>query len=222
MDQILLMVLTVAANALVTGIIVFIFQKRMESSIIRKNYEHQVKFAKFYNKSLEVIDTLRQKIILYRISVLEANIEISSILFDWGERRNNKWYEGWVTDERKREVHTVLQDLIRYKDDNVIYIPDKYLSEISETIKQVSLFFNPIFGTEISTIVRDEKYLKPYQVGYLSTLMKVANVKKEEIGEFEGGRTAIDIVKKLGDKFEKICKRYEEIYKEIADIPSGN
>jgi len=86
MDPILLMVLTVAANALVTGIIVFIFQKRMESSIIRKNFEHQVKFSKFYNKSLEVIETLRQKMILFRTVVIESNIELSSILFMWEDR----------------------------------------------------------------------------------------------------------------------------------------
>ncbi len=124
MDQILLMVLTVAANALVTGIIVFIFQKRMESSIVRKNFEHQVKFSKFYNKSLEVIETLRQKMILFSVAVLESNIELSSILFSWEERQENSCYEGWLNNQRKKDLYDILRDLIKYKDENIIYIPD--------------------------------------------------------------------------------------------------
>ena len=119
MEQIFVLVLTVATNALVTGIILFLFQKRIESSIAKKNFEHQIKFSKKYNKSVEVKDTLKQKMIALSVTVTEANIEVSSIIYEWEERHENEWFEGWKTSKRQNEIHNLYRDLSKYKDENI-------------------------------------------------------------------------------------------------------
>ncbi len=85
---------------------------------------------------------------------------------------------------------------------------------------QVFSFYTPIYETEISAIVNDEEYLEPYQTGYLIKMMDITETKNEDVKGLEGGQIAIELVKRLGEKFKTISKRLEEIYKEIADISS--
>ena len=220
MDQIIMLVLTVTINALVTGIIVFNFQKRMESTIIKKNFEHQVKFSKFYNKSLEVVDTLRQKTIALGTAIAEANIELSSILFLWEERNENKWYQGWVNEERKREVYNIHLDLVKYKNENSIYISDQYANEIEALLDQVFAFFMPAFNTDISLIASDEEYLEPFQTGYLVKMMEATGTKWEDMPDLEKPQIAIKLVEIMIGKHETINKKLEEMYKKVADFSS--
>src|SRR3972149_615711 len=82
MNPIILMIVTVLANAIVTGIIVYLIQKRIESSYTKKleefrarlqlsNFEQQTKFAKIHAKRVEALENLYQKFVIVSVGFTE-------------------------------------------------------------------------------------------------------------------------------------------------------
>jgi hypothetical protein len=76
MNPITLMILTVLANATITGIIGYFIQKKIENSFAKKIeefraslqysiFEQQTKFAKIHPKRVEILENLHQKFILF-------------------------------------------------------------------------------------------------------------------------------------------------------------
>ena len=76
MNPITLMLLTVVANALVTGIIVYLIQKKIEhaytkqmeefkASIQYSLFEQQTRFTRIHEKRAETLETLYQKFSLF-------------------------------------------------------------------------------------------------------------------------------------------------------------
>ena len=120
--------------------------------------------------------------------------------------------------KKQHEVNNTFRDLIKYKDENIIYIPDRYVSELNELTSRIRSFYAHIYNTDISVTTGDEEYLEPYQTGYLISLMDITGTKIDDVKGLENGQLAMELVKRLGGKFQAITERLEEIYKEISGV----
>ncbi len=65
MDTTTSLILTVTINALVTGVIIFLFQKRVERREATKAFQEQTKFKRFHEKRAETLEALYPKFRLF-------------------------------------------------------------------------------------------------------------------------------------------------------------
>ncbi len=118
------MILTVLANAIVTGIIVYLIQKKIENSFAKKmeefksslqysNFEQQTKFARIHEKRTETLETLHQKFALFA-NTCEKMIHAKDI-------------------EQQANVMGKLIDFWQYFLANRLFIPDSLEAEIGKT-----------------------------------------------------------------------------------------
>ena len=70
MDPIIFLILTVTLNGLVTGVLIFYFQRRIESKLGRQNFEHQTKFSDIYAKRVKALEDIFQKFIALESTLL--------------------------------------------------------------------------------------------------------------------------------------------------------
>jgi len=121
MNPLTLTILTVVANAIVTGIIVYLIQKKIESSFAKQmeefkaslqysNFEQQTKFVKSHEKRTEIIVTLHQKFSLFA-RACETMIHARDI-------------------KQQALVMEKLSDFWRYFLANRLFLPDSFEAEI--------------------------------------------------------------------------------------------
>jgi hypothetical protein len=131
MDPITLLVVTVVANALVTGVIVYTIQKSIESSYTKKiddhravlqlnNFEQQTKFSNIYAKRLETLESVYRKYLSFAdslaklISEIEVAPEFRSVSYE--------------------EMTTKFHDVRDYFVENTIFLSDNAQHIIFKTI----------------------------------------------------------------------------------------
>ncbi len=137
MDTITTIIVTVLANAIVTGIIVYLIQKKIESSFVKKmeefranlqksSAEHQIKFSRNYPKTLEVLEAYHQK--LYECSRFCSQLH-SRLLRALREKQT---LEDKELLERKHQYFRIFMDFTTYLSNNRLYLPDEILRELEK------------------------------------------------------------------------------------------
>jgi hypothetical protein len=208
MNPITLMLLTVVANALVTGIIVYLIQKRIERSYTRQmeefkaslqysNFEQQTKFAKIHEKRVETLETLYQKYSLIRDSFRE-------IIGELNIAENKYKMEG-----SKYSPHRELLDDFRfYFETNRLFLTPETSGEINEiclTAERVNVALRLLFVEHEKT---SEAIL--WANAYLHDLRNVdiLNPKKPNYTK---------LLSQMYRKIQEQTQRLETIYKSVAD-----
>lgn len=208
MDQITLLILTVAINALVTGTIVFIFQKRIESNIAQKNFEHQIRFSKLYPKSLDVIEIYRQKLLHRRHAAFRYYTELSFMFYR--NEVDEKRFE-----ESRRIALDASEEVERHISENIIYIPDRFVSEVNEINMKVRLLSTPDLIYELDADIEWKKH------SFIETLMEATDAIDQILYNNEpNGTIALTLLSRMNDKYNEISERLEKIYKSVADLSS--
>ena len=116
MDTATTIVVTVLANAIVTGVVVFLFQKRTENSFARKleefksrlqysNFEQQTRFTASHARRVETLEILYRKFAAYSDALKHLISIITGEAVSTGE---NEW------DQRLDKVRQLLKDFGNY------------------------------------------------------------------------------------------------------------
>src|SRR5687767_4616927 len=58
---ILTMIVNIIMSSLVGGIVIYVIQKKIDATIQKSLFEHQIRFSRNYTKTLEVLETCRLK-----------------------------------------------------------------------------------------------------------------------------------------------------------------
>ena len=207
MDQITLLILTVVINALVTGTIVFIFQKRIEASIAKKDFEHQIKFSKLYPKSLDVIETYRQKLLNRRGTAFRYYTELSYMFFR--NEVDEKRFE-----ESRRSALDASNEMQKHINDNIIYIPKRFLAEVNEIRMKARALSVPDLIHELDGDM-DWKRKR-----FIDQLIEATDsIDQISYDDEPNGATALVLLVRMNDKYNELIDRLEKIYKSVADFP---
>jgi len=208
-QQITLLFLTVALNALITGVIVSYFNKRLESRLSKQSYEHQVRFSTTFPKSLEVVATYNQKF-----------HEYWDKFFDYSDNLSVEAEEGdSLSDDAatklENEISEIMNNLNKYLLANLIYLPtnsDIELTEIHETLQSLEylrVYFR--FPADMPNKKKaDEIAISSFQEAGIG-IVKVDPEDKVALSKF---------TTKIEDKLKILGRRLDKHYKEM--VSRGN
>jgi len=145
MDTIGLIILTAFINIVVTSIVsnmIFLrYQKKIENSFATLLFEHQTKFVRNYEKSVETLEMLNKKYVIFSDTL--NNLISKQVL---------------LTDKEGEDLANKLNDFWNYFRANRLFLPENYIDAIwkihDKAIKIVSLsyLFVRITPVEINLI----------------------------------------------------------------------
>jgi hypothetical protein len=157
MNPISLMILTVLANAIVTGIIVYRIQKRFEANLQNSLFEHQTKFSRNYAKRVEVLETLYQKFMVFRDAYKKSDFKLFTFFSGTLELEADDFFED-DNDQRSK-----LADFWHYFEANRLYLPNrlrvtiKNIHDTTQTLPSLAalLFIAVAKNEPIPALLRD-------------------------------------------------------------------
>jgi hypothetical protein len=165
-DPIGLMLLTVAVNALVTGVLLFIFQKRFESRYAKRQFEDQVKFQRMHEKRVEALENLHKKLSDYTQSLVEAPLFIRIKL-----RHTSKSNPGFEITERVMSTVEKWKEFIEYFESSIKFLPDIIERQIGDMVNEASdlhmLFLSLIAEHELDDAL-DPGWVNEITAGFIT------------------------------------------------------
>jgi len=137
-DTIATIIFTAFANIIITGIvsnlIFFRYQKRIENTFAKSSFEHQTKFAQLYAKRAETLANLYQKFMAYKAEFGHMTAEASRVNYDVDEsgKTQMEFNQGENIAAQVRAAITALSpevdkkfaDFVTYFDNNRLYLTD--------------------------------------------------------------------------------------------------
>ncbi len=216
MDTLTTLILTVLANAIVTGVIVYLIQKKIDNSFAKKMeevrvnlqkslIEHQIKISRTYPKSLEVLEAFNEK------------FQYFLMLSSWSSRLTEKLFSSKevvaqedLMDLDKKEIKAI-GDCETYLLHNRIYLPDDSVRELEEIMNRSrTLCFHLSFCRHLSQ--------KPEELFPLWLEFEVTRGEPlfEKINPADKN-AAIVFIQIIRDETNKLSVRLEKHYKSVAD-----
>ena len=139
MNPVELMLLTVLANAIVTGIIVYLIQKRIERSYTMQmeefkanlqysNFEQQTKYKEIYTKRVKALEDIFQKFAAYKTALQRFAIDTKQHI------RSKKKYEPSEYEALRDDVMTKLRDFKDFYEKSRLFLSDDAHELIIETL----------------------------------------------------------------------------------------
>src|SRR6266508_2411330 len=210
-------IVTVLANAIVIGIIVYLIQKRIESSFAKKleefkaslqksSVEHQIKFSTTYPKTLEILETYRKKLVHYS-NVLEKSHSTVNEELSKSEMLSDENCQRMID-----EIYGALTEFYIYSQENRLYLPDELVLELIDISYKVESM-NSV-SVQLLYLPREptEKYFD--EVKRLSKLIHFPialyyNQPEDEWADILIGHTQEEV--------EKQIEKLEKLYKSVAE-----
>ncbi len=218
MDTTTTLVLTILANAIVTGIIVYVFQKRIENSFARSMeefkaeiqlsvFEQQIKFTRNYEKMVDTLETLCRHYGDFAES-LQNQIGEAGKFYSHPRKKGNP-----LDNLDLSHAFDKLDVFWRYFETNRFYLPNEIVKEIS------NVYHNSftILGLVAFALVADnthphgQKNFVAVNSGISSSKLRITNVSSET----PNIKLFLDETKEeVNDRVQHL----EDLYKSVADI----
>jgi hypothetical protein len=144
-DTIATIVVTAFVNIIITGIVsnlvFYRYQKRIDSAIAKSLFEHQTKFTQIHAKQVEALADLYQRFIVYKTDFNNMVAEATKLEYNVDESGKGQ-FKTWKKEEFDKRISTVLsakiggnrkkyEDFAMYFDNNRLYLSDRVCTEIS-------------------------------------------------------------------------------------------
>ncbi len=138
MNPIATIIVTVLANAVFTGVIVYLFQKNFEAKLQKSLFEHQTKFSKTYKDRMETLENLYQKFIIYKADFSHV-VDEGSKLGYFPERISATVSTMIIENRRKYE------EFRTYFEKNHLFLSDNTCTEIRSLLARHDLMDMAIY-----------------------------------------------------------------------------
>jgi hypothetical protein len=210
MDPLTQILLTVGLNALVTGVFVYLFQKRLDDRYAKRQFEDQVKFSRVYPKTLEVIEGFHQKLHEYISKFNLYSVHVRAMA-----RGDSSLTEREFA-QLEEEPFIIVTELGKYLDVNRIYLPISSDSEVTSVFRKLQdLDFIMSYARIISTQKRGFQGI----VDLINTATKTVGMDLREISPHSKG--AMDLfITKVDSELERLVLRLDSHYKTLTSKPS--
>ena len=196
-QQITWLILTVVLNALVTGVIVSYFNKRLETKFAKRLFEDQVKFQRTHQKRAETLEALYPK---FRVFSDQLNKLLENAFIE----KNEFVADPEVLDAIRKNFHSSKE----YFEDNKIFLDTKEVYDIERIY--ISFWY-------IQQIIKF-LYLDPYNITDEKASMANAFIKDVpglnliNPKEPQYVKLALDIFNQTLNLVEQVEKIYRKIH----------
>jgi len=197
-QQITWLILTVVLNALVTGTLIFYFQKRMETRFEQRSFEDQTKFKRLYEKRVEALETLYQKFIVFTDHLKEV-IENSRR----GEQVDHEMYDIVRTQSTEK-----YKDLLHYFENNRLFLSDKTNEAVWKIIISDGLLRSLVIG-----VFLDSTYRETVPYWFREQLPELFDSEATEL-ELRNPDVYLQEIERI---IKKQRRTIESLYKSVAD-----
>jgi hypothetical protein len=128
---------TAVVTVLLAGVVLFLFQKKIEASLARSLFEYQTKFSRSFPKTVEILETYTKKV--YKASRFAADFQsLLEPLVSYYYGKYEIYEDGYKM--REEELGKILAGFVDTSDDSFRYLRDNrlYLSDtILKTIETI-------------------------------------------------------------------------------------
>lgn len=209
MDPIVLMILTIATNALVTGVLLFLFQKRIEDRYARRIFDDQLKSKIVHEKRFQTLETLYQMIAKFNRNFTNEIHQIA--IYDKSSKKLSltnttllKNFDG---------AHKELDKCRTYFNDNRIFLPTDMANEIHRILMDAAI---PHTLIEVITVVEADTEHIPMAVQLINNHSGVPGLKINPLQEDDADlrRWILD----LSFFTMSLTRALEALYKSSANI----
>jgi hypothetical protein len=153
MDTIATIIVTAFINIAITGIvsnlIFYRYQKRIEGEFARQKYIYETKLSKGYAKTVEILDNVYRKSrvladAMFGLTALLATTQVQGTPI---EEQNYRQIMHEIAD-RLKEIH-------KYLEENQLYLPTSITKEIRNIFQEVGEIYVVITHINIETLGKD-------------------------------------------------------------------
>ena len=220
------MILTVLANAIVTGIIVYFFQKKFEANLQKSLFEHQTKFSRNYAKQVETLETLYQNYIIYKTDFNNMTLEAmrADFIDEHGKtqlRKLSGFFEERV-EQRFKQISTAVssriaenglkfKDFKTYFENNSIFLSPDTCSVIHNILDR---YFMMEWAMQIFLDDVPEEFVDNAR-RYIKELFEIDM--KSDLERPEIATLFANLIVRLDDEVNTQAEKLEKLYKSVAD-----
>jgi hypothetical protein len=165
---------TAVVTVILSGVILFLFQERIKTSLAKSLYEHQTKFSRNYEKQVETLETLYKKYLLfdeaftdmvwtatdYRVTSVDKEIKIDFDAFNI------------VT-----EINLTLDEFREYFMNNRLFLSAYSIAEVEKILWGISIMPTLIFSISLANepddveslnrIIKSHSHISPIKLSPL-------------------------------------------------------
>jgi hypothetical protein len=205
-------VLDAFITIILAGVILFIFQERIKTSLAKSLYEHQIRFSTTYQKRVEVAETLYRKFL-----VLSDTMEAIMHTF----RDVKKGMPGMKQFDDKEyflkcdtEIEDRFDDFWNYYRNNRIYFSEEHTDIVQKVYQRVS-FIKNVMWTIIDNY--DEITVIPTQL--IDICRKILRYKPLNEDNYDWGQLQqpAEFVNIMAMTLQGDVRSLEFLYKSVAD-----
>ena len=201
MDPVTTIIVTVLANAVVTGIIVYFVQKKFEVRLQKSLFEYQTRFSKTYQDRVETLANLYQKFTVYRIDFSHMVEEGSKLGY-----RPEKLSEAVSTliEENRRKY----EDFTKFYENNRLYLSDSTCAQVDGIITRHGLMDMTIFMFSDRI---PEGFIK-----VANQAIRTLNFEVETSSDFERP-DFLSLIWQIEKEVQSQAKNLEKLYRSVAE-----
>ena len=129
------LIIAVIVDVILTGLIVFYFQKRLESKLGRENTEHQIRFADLYAKRVKTLEQFYEKYVVFENAIEEMSSNARAFMVVNDQPGQEEIYK-----RDHQDMSTKFEDLRYFYDKNKLFLS----SSANEVILDVFIRIVPI------------------------------------------------------------------------------
>ena len=204
-------VFTSLTSAVISGVVVYLIQKSIENSFIKKMeefrasiqyslFEQQTKFTKNYQKSTETILIFHQQLV-----VLRSDFDSYINLYKKIEETKKSSKNNILLNEQLDKLYKDWSDLHQLKDKNSIHLTQELSMKISELTTKVNLFLLYLSSTQISK--KAPEIIQPF-VG----INKILKIDMSE----SAFQNTNELHQQIKTNIDQLVNELERLYREIT------
>jgi hypothetical protein len=204
---ILTAIVTALANAIVVGILVHRIQKKFEVTIQESLFEHQTKFARNHPRTLEVMETLNQKLSVYSKGFLKMVYEVESFL-------ESGTLNIGIDDFKKNNQQ--LDELLESFEQSKLFLPSRLDSELENIISLRTMTLHGLLPYVLPFFRIDNN---EFSLHFLIENRIIKKMFDSEISQIDLEKPDVNLL--LGEMTHAMigqCLKLEKLYKSVADI----
>lgn len=203
---------TAIVTVLLTGVILFVFQKQIEALFARQmekfraklqyeNFEHQTKFSKTYQNRVETLANLYQRFIIYKADFNHMVHEASKL--GYSPEKISSTVSAMIVENRQK-----YEEFRMHFENNRLYLPDNICTAIQDLLVRHDLMYMAI---HMFSDNRPEGFIK---VG--NDAIKALGFDVNVESDFERPEF-LSLIWQMDKEVYTQAERLEKLYKSVAE-----
>lgn len=209
MDTMETIILTSIVNIIITGlvggIVIYRIQKKIDATIQKSLFEHQIKFTQIHAKRVETLEGVYQRFLVFADTIHESIRETREKDFTEKDALTRSHY----VVSKQEDLHEKINDFWHYSAVNRLYLTESIIDEITKILHE---------AVSLQTLVAmftgtPDNRSRPLPMWWVDGLIEWRNL---EIDKNDVVTPEL-LLSQLSKELDKQTRTLERLYKSVAD-----